>query len=537
MNDWLLILPVLIPMVAAVVGLIGWRSTTVARMSGLTGMIALLLAGIGLFIHVWINGPVATQLGGWRAPIGITFVADTLTALLIVLAGVMGVCAIVFALKEIEQRRVRLGFYPLAHLMTAGVCGSFLTGDLFNLFVWYEVMLMASFVLLALGGSKKEIRAARTYVILNLIGSMIFLSGLGLVYGSVHTLNMADLHGRLIELANSGPKGQALVSAMTMLFLVCFGLKAAAAPLFFWLPGSYTAPPTAVAALFAGLLTKVGVYSLIRATTLVFPMSDQFWTLILIVSGFTMVIGVLGAVAQFEIKRILAFHSISQIGYMLMGLGLLVSPDPNVQRLALASAVLYMIHHSVVKANLFMISGVVYRHKSTTELGSIGGMSKTNPWLAGIFIVTALSLAGIPPLSGFWAKLGVVLAGLGAASWWIVAAALFTGLCTLISMIKIWNEAFWKRQPAEDGESAEPRVVTRAENRRIAGWRMMGAVASLAGLTVLMGIVIEPVMQASFRAADQVLAVQPYLDAVNPANSPADLMTENDIQSVSEVQP
>lgn len=522
LDALILTLPILVPLIAAGVSLLLWRSRAVASAAGVIGMVALLGAAVWLLVSVLQNGPMATQLAGWRAPIGITFVADALSALMVLLAAVMGLAVAVYSLVDIDGPRQRFGYFPLLHVMTTGVCGAFLTGDLFNLFVWFEVMLIASFVLLALGGEKAQMEGALKYVTLNLISSAVFLIGLGLTYGTAHTLNMADLHVRLAEIAARSETAGALVDAITMLFLVSFGIKAAVVPLFFWLPASYATPPAAVSAVFAGLLTKVGVYSLIRATTLIFPVGPGVMNLILIVGGFTMVIGVLGAVAQFEFRRILSFHSISQIGYMVTALGLLTYGDETISRLAIASAVLYMLHHSVVKSNLFLVSGVANRVGGSYGLGELFALSRRTPWLAALFLITALSLAGIPPLSGFWAKLGVVLAGLDAGAWIIVAAALATGLCTLISMIKIWNEAFWKSEPTkETGNTSTP---ASAEGDRVSRACLYGPIVALAGLTVVMGLAVEPVMRACDRAAVDVLNPAGYVEAVDVA-SPAELAT------------
>ena len=518
LDPLLLTLPIVAPLVTAGVCLLAWRSTATQRVAGVIGMAGLLLAAVWLLAEAMHRGPIATQLGGWRAPIGITFVADALSAVLVLLAAVMGLAASVYSLADVDPPRQRYGYFALVHVMTAGVCGAFLTGDLFNLFVWFEVMLIASFVLLALGNEKPQVEGAVKYVALNLVSSAIFLTGLGLVYATAGTLTMADLHGRLAGIAGRGGGEAALVTAVGLLFLVSFGIKAAAAPLFFWLPASYATPPAAVSALFAGLLTKVGVYSLIRATTLIFPAGEGVMTLVLVVGCVTMVVGVLGAVAQFEFRRILAFHSVSQIGYMITALGLLAYGDAAVSRLALASAVLYMLHHSVVKSNLFLVSGIAHRLGGGYSLATLAGLARSAPWLAGLFLVTALSLAGIPPLSGFWAKLGVVMAGLDAGAWLAVAAALATGLCTLISMIKIWNEAFWK--PAEDGEPRRaPAALTRPGR-----WSLYAPVAGLAAVTVVMGLAVPPVLTWCEAAADHALNPAGYVEAV-------DLLTAGDVHA------
>ena len=532
----ILTLPIVLPLAAATVGLIAWRSRVVVDTAAIAGMVGLLGAAVWLLTYVLQHGPVATQLAGWRAPVGITFVADGLSALMVLLTAVMGLAVAGYSLADLDGPRRRLGYFPLVLILTAGVCGAFLTGDLFNLFVWFEVLLIASFVLLALGGEKPQMEGALKYVTLNLISSAVFLTGLGLVYGTAHTLNMADLHRRLPEIAAQSDAAAAVVDGAAMLFLVSFGIKSAVIPLGFWLPASYPTPPAAVSALFAGLLTKVGVYSLIRATTLIFPVADEVFAVILVVGCVTMIVGVLGAVAQFEFRKILAFHSISQIGYMVTALGLLVYVDDDSRAtlgvLAIGSAVLFMLHHSVVKSNLFLVSGVANRLGGTYGLAKLFGMIRTAPLLAALFLVTALSLAGIPPLSGFWAKLGIVLAGLsaeGPGTGWVVFAALATGLCTLISMVKIWNEAFWKEKPTlTEGEEPEPAAMTavrKAAVDRPTRLTLYTPIAALGALTVAMGVLAGPVFEACRVAARHVLEPAAYVEAVDVA-TPGELAAD-----------
>jgi multicomponent Na+:H+ antiporter subunit D len=374
-----------------------------------------------------------------------------------------------------------------------------LTGDLFNLYVWFEVLLMASFALLTLGGEQGQIEGGFKYVTLNLIASTLFLTALGLVYGMTGTLNMAALARSLPAAPYPG-----LILTVSMLFLVGFGIKAAVFPLFFWLPASYHTPPVAVSAVFVGLLTKVGVYALVRLFTLLFMQDTAFThTLILVLAGCTMVTGVLGAVAQNEFRRILSFHSISQVGYMLMGLGLFTP-------LALAGALYFMIHHSVVKTNLFLVSGVVYEMQGSYELKQLGGQYRAFPALAALFLVSALSLAGMPPFSGFFAKLPLVQAGLALGQYGIVGVSLAVGALTLFSMVKIWAEVFWKAPPAAPAVGgAAMHVISRGRLMIL-----LTPVAVLALTAVLMGVLAEPVLALVTRAAYQLLDPAEYINRV-----------------------
>lgn len=493
----LLFLPILIPFVTGILSILLWNHRPVQRILTVIGTTALLGAGLALLNWVWQAGIQAVQVGAWPAPFGITLVADLLSAIMVVLAGLMGMSVGIYSLTSIDPAREAHGYYPLYNILLMGICGSFLTGDLFNLFVWFEVMLIASFVLLVLGGEEDQLEGGLKYVTLNLISSAIFLAALGLLYGLVGTLNMADLAGQLDTSPYPG-----LVMTLAMLFLITFGLKAAIFPLFFWLPSSYHTPPVAISAIFAGLLTKVGVYTLIRAFTLIFVQDPAYThTLLLIAAGLTMLTGVLGAAAQNEFRRILSFHIVSQIGYMVMGLAL-YSP------LALAGSVFYITHHIIVKTNLFLVSGVTYRLRGTYNLKYLGGLYYTYPLLGLLFLIPAFSLAGIPPLSGFWAKFILVRAGLESGQYLIVVTALVVSLLTVFSMTKIWAEAFWKAQPEQ--EDSRP-----VENPSLVNFLgLVLPIAALALLTVIIGLFSEPFFVLATDAAEQLLNRREYIEAV-----------------------
>jgi multicomponent Na+:H+ antiporter subunit D len=485
-------LPIVIPLVAGATSLVYWRSHAAQRRIAVLGSGALLAASLWLLAQVWEHGVLVMAAGNWPAPFGIVLVADVLSALMVVLTGITGFAAAVYSLPSIGRRHERAGYYPLMHLLLAGVAGAFLTGDIFNLYVWFEVMLLASFALLALGGERPQMEGALKYVVLNLLSSALFLTAVGLLYGLAGTLNMADLSVKLQDV-----QAPERVTVIAMLFMVAFGIKAAAFPLFFWLPASYHTPPVAVSALFAGLLTKVGVYALYRTFTLIFT-QDVGYTheLLKWAAVVTMLSGVLGAAAQFEFRRILSFHIVSQIGYMILGLALYTP-------LAVAGGVFYIAHHIIVKANLFFISGAVYRLRGSHDLARVGGLWKSHPGLALLFLVPALSLAGVPPLSGFWAKFVVIKAGIALDAWLVVAVALLTGLLTLYSMIKIWMEAFWKQAP-QSAVGAGAHVPA----------AMMGVIGGLAALTLLIGFAAEPVWRLAERAAGQLLDSGAYVQAV-----------------------
>ncbi|HYD41371.1 MAG TPA: Na+/H+ antiporter subunit D [Anaeromyxobacter sp.] len=490
----LVALPILIPLTTAALSFVAWRSRRTQTVLSLAGGAGLLASTIALVTAVHRGGILSLQAGDWPAPFGITLVADGLGALMALLAGLIGVAVLVSSIDDVDRQRKAFGYHPLVHVLLAGVCGAFLTGDLFNLYVWFEVLLIASFVLLTLGGRRDQVKGGLHYVALNLISSALFLAGAGILYGLTGTLNLADLSVRLASADDPG-----LVTAAALLFFAAFGIKAAVFPLFFWLPASYHTPPAAVSALFAGLLTKVGVYALIRVFTLLFRQDVSFTHGIIVgVAAATMVSGVLGAASQSHVRRILAFHIVSQIGYMLLGLGLFVP-------LALAGAIFYVAHHILVKTNLFLLGGVIGRVSGTEELARAGGLWASRPLVSVLFLVPALSLAGIPPLSGFHAKLFLVRAGLEEGRWMIVAVALVVSLLTLYSMTKIWNEVFAKAKPA--GIPSAPIA------RGALALRLAPSVA-LAALTLLIGLVPGLLFALSQRAAEQLLDPRAYIAAV-----------------------
>lgn len=492
MNS-LIALPILIPLLVGASCVAAWRYAAAQRTLTLAGSIAYFAVAMVLLGRVAEEGIQAVQKGDWAAPFGITLVADTFSAVMIAATGVVAPVIVVYSLATMDRGREAYGYYPLLNILLMGVSGAFLTGDIFNLFVWFEVLLISSFVLLALGGERAQLEGAIKYVTLNLVASAFFLAAVGVLYAMAGSLNMADLSQRL---ASAGHPG--VVTTLAVLFLVAFGIKGAIFPLFFWLPASYHTPPVAVSAMFGGLLTKVGVYALIRVFTLLFLNDvDYTHTLILAAGGVTMVTGVLGAVAQYEFRRLLSFHIVSQIGYMVMGLGFFTP-------LALAGAVFFIVHNIFVKTNLFLVSGVSYRLHGTYDLKKLGGLYRAHPWLSLLFAVSAFSLAGVPPLSGFFGKLVLVKAGLGIDQFVLVGAALGVSLLTLFSMTKIWAEAFWKPLPAD----------TPADPQGGGAALLFGPIVTLAVLAVALGAAAGPFFDLALQAGHQLMDPEGYVRAV-----------------------
>ncbi len=495
MTSWFLAAPLVIPFVTAVAAFL-LRNSETGRWVSVAGSAAMLVASLLLMAEVLDKGVLAGQMGNWPAPFGITLVADTLSAVMVVITAITSLAVVIYGMGEVPVRLERLGYHALYNAMIAGVTGAFLTGDIFNLYVWFEVMLISSFGLLVLGGTKEQLDAGVKYVALNLVSTLAFLAGIGMLYGMTGSLNMAELALTVPQVEN-----QALVTVVAMLFMVGFGVKAAVFPLFFWLPAAYHTPRFSVSAVFAGLLTKVGVYALMRVFTLIFVGDVSFTHEILLwVAAATMVTGVLGAAAQTDFRKILSFHIISQIGYMVLGLALYTTTG-------LVGGVFYLVHHIIVKANLFLIAGIAQKAAGGNELSRIGGLYKAAPFLGLLFLIPAFSLAGFPPLSGFWAKFVVVKATLELGHWFVAFLALAVGLLTIFSMTKIWAAAFWKPHP----DGIEP-SLSRVDRGELVP--MMIPVVGLAVLTMIIGLHPEPFVQIAETAADQLLDPTAYITAV-----------------------
>jgi multicomponent Na+:H+ antiporter subunit D len=490
-SPWLA-LPLILPLFATGLLLLLRRAhENVRHAINITTCAAMLVSSFVLFAKVSGHGVLVLRAGNWPAPFGISLVADLFSAAMVLVTAVIGFTVAVYAAGS-GTAKFRGYFTPLYLALLMGVNGSFLTGDLFNLYVWFEVMLMSSFVLVALPGGRPQLEAAVKYLTLNFIASAFFLVGLGVLYGLAGTLNMADLAVKLAE-----PDDANVITSSAVLFLIAFGVKAGIFPFYFWLPSSYHVTPTPVAAVFAGLLTKVGVYACVRVFTLVYSGHQEFIASILLPLGIlTMITGVLGAASQFFIPRILSFHIISQIGYMIVGLAFFT-------KAALAATVFYIIHHILVKSNLFLIGGIIGRKQGTQALEKNGGLYRSAPWLAILFLIPAMSLGGIPPLSGFFAKFALIREGLALGQWTAVFAASAVGLLTLYSMIKIWNEAFWKNSPIGDA-----RPVGRA------GFAMVAPAVLLACCTIAFGLFPAYFLTFAERAAAQLMDPAEYIRAV-----------------------
>ena len=488
---------VALPVIGAGFTMALWRRVLIQQLLGGAVLTGCLVLSLVVLAHVSAEGPVVVQIGGWDAPVGITLVADLLSSLLLSVSLATLLAVFGFAVGQPRADKGAYYFHSLYLVLAGGVSASFLAGDLFNLFVAFEVMLSASYVLLTLGGSRAQVRSGMTYVVINLLASTLLVSTIALVYAATGSVNMADVAVRLAEV----PDG--VRQALGALLLVTFGIKSAIFPLFFWLPDAYPTAPVSVTAVFAGLLTKVGVYAIIRTQTLLFPGDGDPSNLLLVVAALTMVVGVLGAIAQDDMKRILSFHIVSQIGYMLFGLALFSVAG-------VAGAVFFIVHQIPVKTALFLVNGIVEQVTGTAALHRLGGLLHRTPFTAALFLGAALSLAGLPPLSGFFGKLALVQAGFESGAWVVTGLSLVVSVLTLFSMTKIWAGVFWGG-PSEP----PPRPEAAGTGRLQVPVLMNVATAGLVALTLGIAVLAQPVWDLSERAAVDLLDPdQAYIAAV-----------------------
>jgi len=434
-SDWLIILPILLPLLAGVIGvmfravprLMAWL--TVAALAGVS------LASAGLLGRVITEGPIAMTMGQWLPPFGISLVVDPLGALMALMASITGLLIGIYALTDIDAAARRAGFYAMLCWLIAGVNGAFLTGDIFNLYVWFEVFVIASFGLIVLGGHKVQLDGAIKYCVLNLVATTLFLIAVAFLYGTLGTLNMADLSGKLAAYPPNEPQ----LLTIGLLFFVGFGMKAAAVPLHIWLPASYHTPKPAVSALFAALLTKVGIYAVLRTYTVVMPAMNEgvVFDVIYVVAIATIMLGLFGALAESNLRRMLGFLLISGVGVMLLGLGL----DT---RLSLSATIFYTVHSVVIMAGLYMLAGLMERRSGFASLHELSGMYTGAQALAVLFFVLGFAAAGLPPLSGFWPKVLLIEAALTEQQYIAVAALLVNGLLAMMVIGRAWSLMFWR---------------------------------------------------------------------------------------------
>lgn len=520
--DWVIVLPVALALVAGALLLMVRHSRGTQAGFAILSVLAIFAVEVELFWRVLETGPVAMTMGNWLPPFGISFTVDVIGAGFALAASFVTLVVLLFFQAEIVPREERYGFYPLVLLLLAGVTGAFLTGDLFNLYVWFEVMLIASFGLMIIGGRKMQLDAAVKYGFLNFLATTFFLIGLGYLYGLIGTLNMADI-------AVSAPEADAVpMTAIAALFLLAFGMKAAAFPVNAWLPASYHTPDAAISALFGGLLTKVGVYALLRILLLLLPASRDLLDPVLTgIAVLTLTLSPLGALAQTNLRRAIGFLVIGGIGAVFAGLAVAgtvevpVATDPayfdairqnEAAFPGVAGATFYAFHSMLTMSALYLVAGLIERVTQATDTRFMGGVYQANSPISIMFIVLIFAAAGLPPFLGFWPKLLIAEAALGSEDWLIATFILLNSILTSIAGTRLWAHIFWRS--GREGDESEVlndrlRPLTKME------WRAaFSATAVLVAVIVVIGLWPNLVFESVGIAAGDLLQPERYVEAV-----------------------
>ncbi|MGV8884348.1 MAG: Na+/H+ antiporter subunit D [Microbacteriaceae bacterium] len=507
-------LVVLLPLLGAALALILARRPRMQRAVTLFALSGVLIVGILLLITVDTEAPLVVEVGGWKAPFGIVLVVDRLSALIVVVSAIVLLAVLLFSFGQgladgHDETPVSI-YYPAYLILGTGVFNAFIAGDLFNLYVGFEILLVASYVLITLGGTEPRIRAGTTYIVVSLVSSMFFLASIAMIYGAVGTVNIAQISERMADI----PIDVQIV--LHVMLLIGFGIKAAVFPLSFWLPDSYPTAPAPVTPVFAGLLTKVGVYSIIRTETVIFP-GSELNPYLMVLALLTMVIGVLGAVAQADIKRMLSFTLVSHIGYMLLGVGLGSAAGTS-------AAIYYIVHHIVVQTTLFLTAGLIERQGGTTSINRLGGLLAAAPMIGVLFFIPALNLGGIPPFSGFIGKLALFEAAAEQGTplaYALIGAGALVSLLTLYALVRVWNLVFWR--PAAEVKDYESELLTNVSEAphqaevvetRATPRLMIFATGGMVAVSLLLTIFAGPLYGIAARAGDNLEGPGFYVDLV-----------------------
>jgi multicomponent Na+:H+ antiporter subunit D len=490
---------VTLPLLGAAIALIAGRHRrTQVAVSITTLTVVFVIAAILLWAVDGSNEALAVSVGGWPIPFGIILYVDRLAALLVLVSSLVLLAVLLFSVGQgaadgDDDTPVSI-FHPTYLILAAGIFNAFIAGDLFNLYVGFEILLVASYVLITLGSTESRIRAGVIYIVVSLVSSILFLAAIAMIYGALGTVNIVQISQRMNEL----PQETQLV--LHLMLLLAFAIKAAVFPLSFWLPDSYPTAPAPVTAVFAGLLTKVGVYAMIRTETEMFLDNDVNF-LLLIVAIATMIVGVLGALAQAELKRILSFTLVSHIGYMIFGLAI-ATPA------AIGATIYYMVHHIVVQTTLFLAVGLIERRAGSTSILRVKGLMRAAPVIAILYFIPAINLGGLPPFSGFIGKYSLfdAAAEVGTPIMMVlIVAGIVTSLLTLYALMRAWNLAFWREE--DDSAETEARISYLGDapaaavetERRVIPKIMTAATAGMVGVTVALTVFAGPLYEVCER--------------------------------------
>lgn len=487
----LLILPIILPFFFAILLLFFKNQIRTQRVITVIGLVTSLMVAFRLIWKVKTFGVQTVTLGSWPAPFGITLASDMLSSLLVTTSVIITLSVVIYSFSAIGEARERFYYYPTILFMLTGINGAFTTGDIFNMFVFFEVLLIASYVLIVLGGEKRQLRESMKYLLVNVISSELFVVAVGLLYSVVGTLNMADISAKISDVGQTG-----LLTVIAILFLMVFGIKGALFPLYFWLPGSYSAPPMPVLALFGALLTKVGIYAITRTYTLFF-IHDLTFTheFLLVLSVLTVIFGCIGALAYFDLKQIIIYNIIIAVGVILFGVA-------QMNEAGMSGSIFYLIHDMLIKAGLFLLIGIIISVTGTSNLREMGGLMKTHASLGWMYLIAVFGLVGIPPLSGFIGKLLIVQGGFEAGNIWTTIIILISSIIVLLSAMRIFVYAFW----------GEP--VALPETKKSSYRKEMIPAVLLVVISIVYGIGAESLIPYMENASDLLLNPSIYIDAV-----------------------
>ncbi|WP_028298167.1 proton-conducting transporter membrane subunit [Olivibacter sitiensis] len=498
MIDNTIIYPVVAQLVTAIILLFFWGKSYPQRFISILGSLVVLLMSITLFSKVWSGNILIMESANWKPPFGIVFVADVFSSTMVLITSIVAFAVSIYSSVGIGNARQRFGYFPLFHFLMMGLNGAFLTGDIFNLYVFFEVIIISSFVLMTLGGRKTQLEGAVKYMAMNILASTIFLTGIGILYGITGTLNMADLAVKVPLVENRN-----IIDITAIFFLVGFGIKSAVFPLYYWLPSSYHTPPSAVAAVFGGLLTKVGVYAILRIFTLIFVPNEFMKIVLTVLSVMTIISGGFGALIKRDVRRIFSYLIVCHIGFMIGGIALFTP-------IALSGVLFYLIHDILVKTNIFLISGLIRNMKGNLNTLKAGGLYARYPKISLVMALVFFSLVGVPPLSGFWPKIYLFEAGFTTHNYFFIAALIIGSFLTLYIMARLWSDVFWKN-PSEGDDSLIDHF------KDYSRWKqalLVIPICLLAIATLYVGLAAENIVVVVKHIAAEMIDTSPYIDAV-----------------------
>lgn len=498
MTTNFILAPIIVHFITAILLLCFWQKVLAQKIISIIGNSIAFILCIRVFEMTLNNGHLVLQAGNWNAPFGITFIADTFSAIMVLLTGFVSLAVGIYSTSALNISRIKFGYFFTFHLLIMGLIGAFIAGDIFNLYVWFEVVIISSFILLTVGGKKMQMEGAIKYVTMNILASSIFLTAIGILYGITGSLNIADIALKIQAVENKG-----LVTVTSLLFFVGFGIKSAIFPLYFWLPSSYHTPPSAIAAIFGGLLTKMGVYALFRVFTIMFE--PDYFTIVLftVISILTMLTGALGTINKRNIRRVLSYLIVCHIGYLIAGLSLYTE-------LAFAAVVFYLIHDVIVKSNMFMITGIIVKIRESVDMTRLGGLLKDYPKLSILIALVFFSLVGIPPLSGFWPKILLFKESFENGQLILLLTLILASFVTLFVVMRMWMEVFWKESPkplTDDIDHFAPMPLSGKIG-------LLSPIVFLTCVSLFIGFNANRVMKVSQKAAYELKHKEIYIEAV-----------------------